>query len=268
MTEPSASGAVAAPRVAVIVATRDRPRLLADALESVALQDLAPLEVRIANDGEAPIEEAVAGAGLLEVTVIPLGAGHLAAARNRAAAGARAEVLAFLDDDDRWLPGHLAGLVRAFAEPETGLVYRDCAVLRERVDARSGTRIELERRTIARDWDEAVMRENDYLPPSAFAIRRVLFQRLGGFDESFAFSEDWDLLLRAAAHTRPRRVPGVSVEVRMRERGHMSAEPSPERQACLDRLAARHRLPRLAIKTFWEVAGGVGMSADRARSGR
>ncbi len=26
--------------------------------------------------------------------------------------------------------------MRAFAEPETGLVYRDCAVVRERVDAR------------------------------------------------------------------------------------------------------------------------------------
>ena len=40
------------PTVTVIVVTRDRPALLADALASIAAQKRAPLEVRIADDGE------------------------------------------------------------------------------------------------------------------------------------------------------------------------------------------------------------------------
>jgi hypothetical protein len=41
----------------------------------------------------------------------------------------------------------------------------------------------------------------------------------------------------------------------MRDGGHLSQESGAERRACLERLAARHGLPPLVIKTFWEVAG-------------
>jgi GT2 family glycosyltransferase len=252
--------------VAAIVVTRDRPELLADALRTIESQDPPAHELRVANDGEQPIEDVVAALGVLEVTIVPVSVHNPGAARNRAAAGSRAEVLAFLDDDDRWLAGHLAGLAAAFLEPETTVAYRDCAVVRERLEP-GGGRVELERRLIARDWDPAVMAVDDYVPPSALAIRRSAFERLGGFDESFAFSEDWDLLLRAAAEAAPRRVPGVTVEVRMRAAGHLSADRGPERQACLDRLAARHRLAPLTIKTFWEVARDVAIPADSPRRG-
>ena len=77
--------------------------------------------------------------------------------------------------------------------------------------------------------------------------------------ETFRYSEDWDLLLRAARWATPRRIPGVTVEVRLRGSDNASADSGPERRACLDRLAARHGLPPLAIKTFWEVAGAVAM---------
>jgi hypothetical protein len=145
-------------------------------------------------------------------------------------------------------------------------------VVREQV-ADDGTRVALERRTLARDWDDALMRRDDYLPPSAFAIRRSLFEALGGFDEGFRFSEDWDLLLRAAdaagdrRERALRRVPGVTVEVRLREPGgaaaHANASASfgPERVQCLHRLAARHGLVQPAPKTFWEVALELGDEA-------
>lgn len=243
----------ASPTVSVLIVTRDRPRLLADALASVGAQRIAPLEVRIADDGTQAVHEVVETSGLLEVTVLRAGFGQAAAARNLAAQGARGEVLAFLDDDDRWHPDHLEGLVDACADPAVGLAYRDCVVVRERVEP-DGRRVDLEGRPIARDWDPERMRHDDYIPPSAWGVRRELFQRLGGFDESFRFSEDWDFLMRAAAFTRPRRVPGVSVEIRMREQGHASTDSGPERRACLDRLSARHGLPRLEIKTFWDVA--------------
>jgi glycosyltransferase involved in cell wall biosynthesis len=243
--------------LAVILVTRDRPLLLADALRSVAEQRHAPLEVRIADDGEVPVQEAVSASGLLEVTVLPVDARSPGGARNLAAAGTRAQVLAFLDDDDRWLPDHLAGLARAFDDPGCGIAYRDSVVVCEEVGA-DGRRRDIDRRVIARDWDPATMAHDDYVPPSALAVRRELFERLGGFDESFRFSEDWDFLLRAATRSVPRRVPGVTVEVRLREHGNLSSERGEERRAALDRLAARHGLPPLEIKTFWEVAGALG----------
>lgn len=244
-------------RVSVIVVTRDRPRLLADALASVAAQRHAPLEVRLADAGEVPAAESLPDLPLLELTVVSARAGSPAAARNAAARGARGDVLAFLDDDDRWRPDHLAGLVTAFADPETGFAWRDSLVVRERV-GEDGVRESLESAMLAADWDEGAMRTNDYLPPSAWGVRRELFERLGGFDESFAASEDWDFALRAARATRVRRVPGATVEVRLREAGNASADFGPVRRACLERLAARHGLPPLEPRTFWDVARVLG----------
>jgi glycosyltransferase involved in cell wall biosynthesis len=248
---------VRAPSVSVIVTTRDRPALLADALRDVAAQSLPALEVRLADDGETPAADALPELPLLELTAIEARAGQPGGARNAAARGARGDVLAFLDDDDRWAADHLAGLAAAFADPATDFAWRDCRIVRERLGP-GGGREALETVTIARDWDDSMMRVNDYLPPSAWGVRRDFFESLGGFDESYRFSEDWDFLLRARARTVPRRVPGVTVEVRLRESGNASADFGPERLACLERLAARHGLPALEPRTFWEVARALG----------
>ena len=203
------------PAVSVIVTTRDRPRLLADALRSIAAQSRPALEVRLADDGETASIDALPDLGFLELTALVVRCGQPGAARNAAA--------------------------------------RDARVVRERV-REDGVREALESAMLAADWDEERMRTDDYLPPSAWGVRRELFERLGGFDESFACSEDWDFVLRAARATRVRRVPGATVEVRMREHGNASADFGAARRECLVRLAARHGLPPLEPKTFWEVA--------------
>ena len=169
----------AVPSVSVIVVTRDRPRFLADALAGVAAQVPPPLEVRVGDDGGGSAAAVVESLPLLEVTLLPLSLGQAGAARNAAAAGARGDVLAFLDDDDVWRPGHLEGLAQAFSDPAVGLAWRDCEIVRERLED-DGTRVTLESRTLARDWADALMRSDDYLPPSAFALRRSLFASLGG----------------------------------------------------------------------------------------
>lgn len=249
------------PAVTALIVTRDRPRLLADALGGVERQTQPPLEIRIGDDGVPPLAAAPSVRGL-EVTLLHTGGVGIAAARNRAARGARGDVLAFLDDDDRWRPDHLAGLAGAFADPAVEFAWRDSVVIRETLGP-GGARADGERLELARDWDPAMMRDNDYLPPSAWGVRRPLFERLGGFDESFAFSEDWDFILRAAAITTPRRVPGVSVEVRLRESGNASADFGAARRECLRMLERRHGLPPLEPRTFWEVARHVA----RARGG-
>jgi GT2 family glycosyltransferase len=102
------------------------------------------------------------------------------------------------------------------------------------------------------------MRSNDFLPPSSWGVRRSVFESLGGFDDAFRYSEDWDFVLRAAPRTRVRRVPGTTVEVRLREHGNASSDLTPERLDCLRRLAERHGFATPPPKTFWEVALAVG----------
>src|SRR5690349_10192680 len=103
--------------ISALITTRDRPRLLADALASVARQTRAPLETRIADDGDLPLDPGAVGEGLLDLRVLRSDARNAAGARNLIARGARGDVLAFLDDDDLWLAGHLEGLASAFEDP-------------------------------------------------------------------------------------------------------------------------------------------------------
>ena len=248
------------PTFSVILATCDRPQLLADALRSVAGQSLPPLDVRIGDAGAIAVADAVPVPGELAVTWLRAPGSVAAATRNTAAREAQGEVLAFLDDDDRWLPSHLEQLAAAFADSGVELAYSDAVVIRERIEP-DGARTELDRRALAHDWDEAMMRTNDWIAPSAFAVRRTRFESLGGFDESFSASEDWDFLLRAARHATPRRVRSVTAEVHMRESGNLSADFGPARRSYLGQLSARHGLPPLEPRTFWEVAeiltGGI-----------
>ncbi len=265
---------MATPTVSVIVVTRDRPRLLADALADVAAQTAPPLELRLADDGGGASLDDLPPLPLLEISAVATRFGHPGLARNAAAAGARGDVLAFLDDDDRWRPGHLAALLGAFIDDAVGFAWTDARVVRERVED-DGRRVDLDARVIARDWEPALMRTDDYLPPSTWGVRRELFEALGGFDEAFSASEDWDFLLRldallreraTAGRTRAsdrRRVPGVTVDVRLRESGNASAVRDESRLECLRRLAHRHGLAPLEPKTFWEVAAIAGTGAAR-----
>lgn len=95
--------------VTVVIPTVRRPHLVTRALRSVLAQTHAALEAVVVIDGPDPATaDALAGWPDGRVRVLqlaePCGAG---AARNRGAAGAAGRWIAFLDDDDEWLPEKL-----------------------------------------------------------------------------------------------------------------------------------------------------------------
>jgi len=94
------------PLISVIIATKGRPVLLMRAIASVFGQTVADLEIIVVMDGEDS-ETAARLAAISDprlrvyVNPISLGSGR---ARNVGAAHAVGEWVAFLDDDDEWLP--------------------------------------------------------------------------------------------------------------------------------------------------------------------
>lgn len=98
-----------APKVSVVIPTTRRPLLVGRAVASVLAQTMADLEIIVVVDGPNPETAAVlAGVDDPRLRVLqndrPAGAG---AARNLGATYARGEWLAFLDDDDEFLPEKL-----------------------------------------------------------------------------------------------------------------------------------------------------------------
>ena len=98
------------PLVTVVIPTRRRPALVMRALRSVLAQTHTALDVIVVLDGPHPdTRRALDGCHdqrqPVTQTPAPAGAG---AARHQAAVGAKGAWIAFLDDDDEWLPDKIA----------------------------------------------------------------------------------------------------------------------------------------------------------------
>ncbi|WP_343869705.1 glycosyltransferase family 2 protein [Dactylosporangium roseum] len=98
------------PQVSVVIPTRNRPELVVRAVRSALAQSLRDIEVIVVIDGPDPATaEALRAVGDERVRSIELEvSGGAPAARNHGVAAAHADWVAFLDDDDEWLPEKLA----------------------------------------------------------------------------------------------------------------------------------------------------------------
>ena len=94
-----------APRMSVIVRTKDRPELLKEALASLRAQTFTDFETLVVNDGD-PLPEGILapapGSGVR--VVVPPPPGGRSRALNAGLAAARGEWIAYLDDDDLYDP--------------------------------------------------------------------------------------------------------------------------------------------------------------------
>lgn len=187
----------------VIVPTCDRPRELREALASLAGQTYGPFEVVVVPDGQADPADILAEAALalggrpLRLAEAGLRSGP-AAARNRGLAAARGAVLFYLDDDDLFLPHHLAAHMAAHAAaPEAGAVYSDA---RRGLVGRDATGRESVDWSVphARDFDADALLVANFIPVLCLSHRRERLAQAGIFEEALPCLEDWDFFIRLA----------------------------------------------------------------------
>jgi glycosyltransferase involved in cell wall biosynthesis len=193
------------PGVTAVIATRDRPELLAAAIDSILGQTYdGPVEVIVVFD-QAPVrteierpisdEPGSGHPGRVGRAVANTRSVGLAGARNTGIGLATGDLIAFCDDDDRWAPGKLTTQVARLTADRAvmavgGIRIHFGEVVRERCPATATV--------TAGDLARSRMTGAH---PSTFLIRTdALLGRLGLVDEDipYGYGEDYDLLLRAA----------------------------------------------------------------------
>lgn len=205
------------PLFSIILTTYNRPRLLKDALASLAAQTLQDFEVVLVNDHGEPVE-ALLQSWDFPITYVYLGRNRgLSAARNAGLRLARGRHIAYLDDDDIYLPEHLANLAQGFAEHPQAVLYSAVEYVSEQLE--DDRRIELSRsRPFLHDvFDADRLRIQNYIPVNTWAHPRGMLESVGEFDTRLTAFEDWDMLLRLAARYPFVHIPQVTSEVRVRE---------------------------------------------------
>lgn len=183
----------AAYRIAVVVNVYNQAHFLADALNSVLRQMHPADEVIVVDDGSNDRPEAVVER-YNHVRLIRQSNQGLAAARNTGLKAASAELIVFLDADDRLLPSALeAGLAALQARPECAFAFGG----HRRVDI-DGQPIGKDMRPPASlDYHDLLYGNHIGMHATVTYFRERLL-KCGGFDSSLARAEDYDVYLRLA----------------------------------------------------------------------
>jgi LmbE family N-acetylglucosaminyl deacetylase len=201
--------------VSVVVRTKDRPALLAEAIASIRATGY-PAEIVVVNDGGAAPD----------VDSVTLVAHESSRGRSEAAnAGVKAatnEYVAFLDDDDLYYPEHLSTLANAARASNAAAWYSDAVSAFIDGEKRQAMRI------YARDFDRELLLVDNYIPLPTLLLRRAEFLDLGGFDAAFDLFEDWDFLIRLSQRGAFVHVPRITCEVRHIRGGGSIVMENPE----------------------------------------
>jgi glycosyltransferase involved in cell wall biosynthesis len=211
-----------APTVSVVVPTRDRPELLREAVAAIRAQDYpGVVEVVVVYDQSTPDTTLASAEPLRPVRVLANDrSAGLSGARNCGILASTGELVAFCDDDDRWLPGKLAAQVAELAaHPQAEFV--SCGI-QVSYDGTTTDRV-LDRDTVPL---AALLRDRmTELHPSTFLIRRAaLIDGFGLVDEEIpgSYAEDYEFLLRAARSAPLRNLRTPYVLVRWHKRSYFA----------------------------------------------
>ena len=206
------------PLVSVILTTYNRPAMLRDAIKSVLQQDYKKFELIVVNDAGEDVGTIINEYNCnKQISYLNLGKNAgISAARNKALSIAQGEIIAYLDDDDTYLPNHLSVITNKLADRSIEFVYTGSVEISESLDG--NRRVELQRSQPYAGivYTKERLHIGNFIPVNTWGHRKSLLDRIGTFDESLSSLEDWDFLIKASRETKIVQIDTVTAEVHVR----------------------------------------------------
>jgi glycosyltransferase involved in cell wall biosynthesis len=211
------------PLVSVIIPTLNRPQLLKRAIASVLSQSFADFEVLVIDDSSTGDASSVVRSfndPRIHYTKNQQKGAN--AARNYGIQLSKDSLIAFLDDDDEWLPNKLRKQVDlldrsdgSFGAVFSSWRYSDPAKKFSKI-VRVPERMDLK---------EAIMNVRPIGTTSTAMVKKEVFEKVGGFDEAFPALQDWEMWLRISGKYRFAAVPEVLVNHNVQKNSITSNHP-------------------------------------------
>lgn len=188
------------PKVSVIIPTRNRRVLLTSAINSVMVQTFQDFEIIVVDDGsEDNTREIVEEMESKKIRYISheIQKGE-AASRNTGIMNATGDFIAFLDDDDEWLPEKLSLQIELLEKREenVGAIYTGYLFINM-----ENKRVFCQKRAEVRgDISKDLLCDNVIGTPSSVLLRKQVINRIGLFDEKLPYYVDYDFFIRISKH--------------------------------------------------------------------
>lgn len=189
-------------KISVIIPTHNRADLLPRAIKSIQSQTRPVDEIIIVSDGSTDNTEEVVQTLAREdkrIHLIAYYPGHNGNyARNKGLEAADGEFIAFLDDDDEWLPRKTELQMSLFErDSEVGLVYASQNCIYE------DSGISYQTQPMWRgDLSKKIFIRGEMGTPSQVMIRRSVLDQTGYFDLELGALQDYDLWIRCCLVTK------------------------------------------------------------------
>ncbi len=184
------------PRVSVIIPTRNRAELLHAAMTSVLNQSFRNFELIVVDDhSEDDTQDVLSLFNDRRIKYIRHNVNRgESASRNTGITHSEGDYIAFLDDDDQWLPEKLRLQFDLMEKspPIIGAVYSGFQVIDMAHGITLGEWVPKKRGNIYKD----MALDNFVGTPSTVLLRKECFCRAGLFDEDIAYTLDYDMWIR------------------------------------------------------------------------
>jgi glycosyltransferase involved in cell wall biosynthesis len=191
-----------APDISVVLATYDRRHSLPRAIASVLAQDCVRFELIVVDDasrdGTADYLATLCDPRIRTITA-ERNSGP-SAARNLGLSAARADIVAFLDSDDAYLPHRLAAPLAAFAADASLVCTLSSAIRHDRKRSREARIPAVRLAAPAFEW--ALICDLVPVEATSITVRRKAALAAGGFCERLRLTEDREFLVRLAREGR------------------------------------------------------------------
>jgi glycosyltransferase involved in cell wall biosynthesis len=206
-------------RISVIITTRNRAALLREAIESVLSSNHKgfTLDLIVVNDGS--VDETAQVLEEYDLRAIHTSGLGIPQARNIGLQAAKGDFIAFLDDDDVWLPENMQSqLAYLLKHPEYGAAHAQ-------VQLTSMDRVPFGRPQPEGPLSSGMIFEEglSYWPQiGTLLVRANIAHELGDFDQSLTGDSDWDWFLRIAWHYPVARIEEALLLFRQRDSSYES----------------------------------------------
>lgn len=227
------------PRISVIITTFNRATFLKKAVESVLSQTYPDFELLILDNSSTDnTEEVVKSFNDNKIRYIKHNPLNISQARNLGVKESRGEYIAFLDDDDEWLPDKTEKELEVFYKKDRhlALVYGGFV----RIDS-DGKEMGIIYPTLKGMILKDLLDFTNAFTGSASnpMMRKSAIQDIGGYNEEVTTGEDWELYLRLAEKYSMDFTPVLVVKIR----AHMGARLG-------DKLKDAARLEMMLMKRY------------------
>lgn len=188
------------PQISVIIPTKNRQQFIGRAIKSVLAQTYQDFEILVVDDGSTDQTQEVLKT-FPDPRILFIRHEHSrggAAARNTGIAASGGRYIAFLDDDDEWLPEKLARQVSVIASG--GHSLGGVCTGHVKVDEESGKIIEEWIPTQRGNLSKEIFYKNCLSTTSSLIFKKEVFEKVGLFDEALKSFQDYDMWVRIAQH--------------------------------------------------------------------